>query len=222
MARFHELLEHLFGPNMTEERLKEAFTLDHPGFVSHPMASVRNETILVLGDFNTSSTTCSYAGRFERYFYRTGGNLVACHSSIVVEERFRRQGIAFRHFSKLAKFYDMVSVDYVHLEAVGYGPVVWPQFGFELREPGDRELLHGHYRSIIGDLGYEVIEIPTHTPRLALTPQLEGVDVGLEALSRLYESLNKRPIPMILDLKGDARTRAFLESRGILAPQGGS
>lgn len=220
MAAIHEIIEKLLGPSVSEADILEAFRLDHPGFVAHPMASAEDgKAIFVHGDFNTSSTDCSYAGRFERAFCRAGKDLVAEHRNIVVEERFRRQGIAKSHYTKLIRFYDSVGVEYVRLEAVGYGPVVWPQLGFELREADDRSLLERLYREVLEELGYELEEVPKQTALLALTPAIEGVAVGLEALDRLYESRGKRPIPMILDLKSEP-TRAFLRFRGILEMKG--
>ena len=132
-----------------------------------------------------------------------------------MEPRFRRQKIAFSHLTKLVRFYDLSGVEYVTLEAVGYGPLVWPQFGFELREPVDLERLRREYSSIIEELGYEIEEMPKTTALLALTPEIEGVMPGLEALERTYDSLNQRPLPMILDLKNSV-TRTFLRRRGIL------
>lgn len=220
VATIHVIIERLFGPAVSESDILEAFRLDHPGFVSHPMATAEDgKAIFVHGDFHTSSTECSFAGRFERGLCKAGKDLVAEHRNIVVEERFRRQGIAKSHYTKLIRFYDAVGVEYVRLEALGYGPVVWPQLGFELREAEDRALLDRLYREVLGELGYEVEEVPKQAALLALTPAIEGVDVGLEALDRLYESLGRRPIPMILDLKSEP-TRAFLRFRGILEMKG--
>ena len=102
------------------------------------------------------------------------------------------------------------------------GPVVWPQLGFELREAADRAILGGLYREVLAELGYEVTELPLYTPLLALTPAIDGIPVGLEALERLYEAQGRRAIPMILDLKSEP-TRAFLRFRGIISnPNGGA
>lgn len=216
VADIHVIIEQLLGSSIGETDILEAFRLEHPGFTSHPMASAENgNAIFVHGDFHTSSVECSYAGRFERAFCKAGKDLVAEHRNIVVEERYRRQGIAKSHYTKLIRFYDSVGVEYVRLEAVGYGPVVWPQLGFELREPEDRALLDKLYRELVEELGYEVEEVPKQAALLALTPSIGGLDVGLEALDRLYESLGRRPIPMILDLKNEP-SRAFLRFRGIL------
>lgn len=216
MADIHQIIDRLFGASVTEEAILDAFRIDHAGFTSHPMASAEaGKVVFIHGDFHTSSVDCAYAGRFERALCKTGTDLVAEHRNIIVEERFRRQGIALGHYEKAIRFYDSVGIEYIRLEAAGFGPIVWPQFGFELREPEDRALLDRIFREVLGELGYEVVEIPKQAPLLALTPAVEGVDVGLEALDRMYESLGKRPIPMILDLKSDA-TRAFLKFRGIL------
>lgn len=215
MAKIHDLIEHCFGPNMTEADLLEAFKLEHRDFNSHPMASAQHGNILVHGDFHSSEADCSYAGRFERSFYRAGGYLVAHHQNIFVVPGFRRRKIAFAHITKLIRFYDPAGVEYVILEAVGYGPLIWPQFGFELREPEDVKRLRSHYSSVIEELGYEIEEMPETTASLALTPKIDGVMPGLEALSRTYESLGRRPIPMILDLRRP-QTRTFLSNRGIL------
>lgn len=220
MAKIHLIIDELFGGLIDEQGLLEAFRLEHPGFVSRAIASAEDgKAVFVHGDFHTSSADCAYAGRFERALSRTGSDVVAEHRSIVVEERFRKQGIAKSHYTKLIRFYDDVGVEYIRLEAVGYGPVVWPQFGFELREPEDRALLDRLYREVVEELGYEVEEVPKQAALLALTPAIEGVDIGLEALGRLYESLGRRPIPMILDLKSEP-TRAFLRFRGILEMKG--
>ena len=200
---------------MTEDKILEAFRLDHDAFNSTPRASANGDRIMVHGDFHSSTTDCAYAGRFERLFYRAGTNLVAHHQSILVQPQFRRQKIAFSHLTKLIRFYDPCGIEYVTLEAGGYGPLVWPQFGFELREPNDMELLRHNYSCVIEELGYEIEEMPGTAALIALTPEIEGIMPGLEALERTYDSLGQRPIPMILDLK-KTDTRTFLSNRGIL------
>ena len=215
MAQIHDNIEALFGAAVTEADIIEAFRVEHPGFTAHPMASARENGIFIHGDFNTSTSDCRFAGQFERYIYRDGvGVLAAHHQYLVIEREFRQQDLAKSHFAKLIRFYEKHGIEYVHLEAACDGPIVWPQFGFELREPSDVERLHAHFRSVLAELGYEA-EPPARLPSLALMPPIEGIKVGFLALSRLYEELGFRPIPMLLDLK-DKGTRVFLADQGIL------
>ena len=51
---------------------------------------------------------------------------------------------------------------------------------------------------------------------LALTPEVEGVLPGLEALGRTYEALDERPLAMILDLKNGPTRTATQDSRYTL------
>lgn len=214
MARIHDIIEDLFGGNVTEAMILEAFASDHPGFKSHPMAQALRDGVYIHGDFNASSSDCSYVGYFKRWIGKEGRSLVAHHIEIFVDEPYRKQGLAKSHLSRLVRFYDSVGIEYVVLEAAGYGAIVWPQLGFELRELEHKKLLDDQYRSILAELGYEG-EPPRSAASLALTPLVEGQPVGLMALDGAYRALDCRPIPMILDLQNDL-TRAFLKERGIL------
>jgi GNAT superfamily N-acetyltransferase len=215
MSKFHQNMEALFGPEMTEEVLVDAFRPDHLEFTTHATAEAQGDGILVHGEFNTACARAQFAGEFKRLLYRDGsGSLVAHHQRMDVRPEYQRQDIAKAHLTKLVSFYDEYRVEYVHLDAVDDGPLVWPQLGFELREPRDKQLLREKLRLIIDGLGYSV-ELPARAPRIALMPPLDGVKVGLKALADTYAALGQRPIPMILDLH-DAVTRTFLKNRGIL------
>jgi GNAT superfamily N-acetyltransferase len=216
LALIHEVLGELFGEGITENDVREAFTLDHPAYTSHAMVQEHQRGVLVHGDFNTAAVQCAHAGSFVRWLYRTGGSLVAEHRRIEVLEPYRRQKIARNHVSKALAFYESVGIEYVHLQAVDYGPGVWPQLGFEIHESWIRELVRGKFRSIVEEMGYDV-DPPERMARLATAPAIDGVAPGILALNRTYvEDLNCQPIVMILDLQ-DEHTRRYLDERGILA-----
>ncbi|HEY6234964.1 MAG TPA: hypothetical protein VIW69_07700 [Candidatus Elarobacter sp.] len=214
MAKIHDNIESLFGGSITEEIIVEAFRVEHTEFTSHVMLSALGDGVFISGEFNAATTDCRHAGVFQRYLYRAGGTLVAHHVRLFVEQQFRRRGLAGSHFGKLIRFYDAVGIEYVHLDAVDDGPVVWPQMGFELNEPSDVKLLHKQFRIVMDSLGYEA-DPPRRAPALALYDEIEGIKVGLRSLALTYRALGERPIPMVLDLR-NADTRAFLGYRGIL------
>jgi hypothetical protein len=217
MARVHENIEKVFGSACSEDVILTAFQLDHSDYMSRPYVSAENAGVLVHGEFFTRSTDCSRAGQFERYFYRTTTDLVAHHRRIEVYEPYRRQKIARKHLTKLIRFYDWVGVEYVILEAIDFGPVVWPQLGFDIRDDVVMKHARRNLRIIVEELGYDAIDV-ARAPALALVPQIEGQPVGLIALKRTYEELNEQPIHMIMDLR-DPQTRLFLNYQGILEPE---
>lgn len=218
MARIHSVIEVLLGAQVSEADIREAFQLEHDDFKSHPMVAEQRGGILIHGDFNTTSVQCAYVGHFERYIYQAGTDIVAEHRNIFILPPYRKQKIAKNHLAKLLPFYDRVGIEYIHLQAVDYGPPVWPQLGFEIREPHEAKLVREKFRSIVADLGYTV-DPPDRTARLATAPAIDGVAVGVEALRRTYEEdLNCEHISMILDLK-DLKTREYLRGRGIILCQ---
>lgn len=210
-----DLIEELFGRSIVEGDIVEAFSLDHPEFLARPYLNTSGKHLIVNGDFFTTDTVCRNAGRFERSLYRLAGEPIAYHNRLDVRESFRRRGLAKAHLRKVVKFYRANGVKRVFLQAVDWGPVVWPALGFSFRgQPW--ELTQSEFRTLYeADMGVSPGAIPDWPPALSLAYSPKGSDIGAKALRSAYIKAGERPITMILELE-DERTVSFLRARGVL------
>lgn len=219
MAAIDDVIERLFGQNISEDDVLDAFRLDHPDYTAYPRCEPEGDGVCIHGTFHCATPDCRNVGHFERYLGHDGRCLWAEHRKLFVAQDCRRQKIATSHLAKIYAFYDRVGIEYATLKAIDSGPIVFPQLGFELRDADDKALLNSILRSIAKDAGYDVAGDLSRTAALvtAMLPEdpVDGITIGFRAMHELWERLGRRPIPMITDLR-DSTTRAFLREKGIL------
>src|ERR1700736_223589 len=142
--------------------------------------------------------------------------VVIRHVRIDVAPHYQWSGYARALLTANMPLYQRIGADYIELDAVGAGTLVWPRYGWSV-----------HGRSI-SEVQAEIIyaysarhkrrpptsfPIPIFGPDILLLEDHEGYRIGLETLKALATS--NREIRMRLYLK-QPRPLAVLRQRGIL------
>jgi GNAT superfamily N-acetyltransferase len=212
-----ELIQTVLGPAIDEDALKEAYSLEHDDAVSRVWVHAVDRSVQIRGDFFARTPDCSRIGEF----YRTisiwpSAGVVVRHDSIFIEAPFRERGIAKAHLSKALRFYDACGIKYIYMDANGFGPVVWPQLGFDCSERTQvapiQETLRDLYQA---ETGERPESVPDKLPLLVAAQSPENPYLGRRTMLEYYNANGKEPIPLMLDL-ADETTRTFLGIRGIL------
>jgi len=135
----------------------------------------------------------------------------ARHDIMELQTPHRDKRNAYYHYRKAIHFYDRIGITKVELMAAGFGPVRWPQFGFDIKRRFHKERL----RRILKDANYTPLPadpMDLFAPDVAFTRRKRDL-IGLKALEELGQVAE--PISMYLDLN-DQRQRRVLDERGIL------
>lgn len=154
---------------------------------------------------------------FSRLLYQNERHeVIIRHIRIDVDPYFQWQGYAKSLLSANMPLYQRIGAEYIELDAVGSGALVWPRYGWAL---------HGQsIAEVHSEIGYaytarhksklpDTFEISVFGPDILALEDHEGYRIGLETLKRL--AVSNREIHMRLYLK-QQRPLAVLKRRGIL------
>ncbi len=225
-------INELFQGRTDKDEIIEAFSFEHEFENKRFQATATvtlgtRDDIEIRGTFTCLNAEPKEAGSFYRRLHKRGGSIVCHHARIFVVPEHRLHRLATTHYVKLFRFYDRVGVEGAYMEADEYGPVIWPGFGFSLKEQRDRdrydELLKGELAKHVGTESSEKVlqEAGGFTP-LQAAIEVEAVEgsneipVGLLAMRDLYEEHGSgNEIQMVIWLTMP-KVREFLQDAGIL------
>jgi hypothetical protein len=110
------------------------------------------------------------------------------------------------------QFYAARGYRYVHLDADGIGPVIWPQFGFDLTARDHKARL----RKTLQETGVPYLlndPADIFAPHIA-TIRSGDIPIGLNALTKLRHQA-ARPLPMFIDMENPIQ-KAHITELGLL------
>jgi hypothetical protein len=217
-----EILNRIIGPDATLADVEAAFTGDrapeYRNYTWRARVRLRGEVISIEGNIYNGTDDI---GHFTRRLYYERKFARATHEILEIERAHHRRGIALAQYRRFMPFYDRVGIRYVHMDAAGMGPFVWPTFGFDLARRSQRQRL----RAILRQWGLDQLPLPE--PLLA--PGVVDIsipgnsEIGSQAMIELRYLAEEggEALPMTLDLQDEAQ-RSILTNMGILPHEDGS
>jgi hypothetical protein len=208
-----EILNRIIGPDATLADVEAAFTGDrapeYRNYTWHASAKLRGHVISIEGAIFDQFAEI---GHFIRRLYYEKGCARAKHEILEIARDHHRCGIALAMYRAILPFYDAVGIRFIHLDAAGMGPFVWPDFGFELERRKQKEQLLALLRAA----GIEPL------PLIESLYAAEVVDIEVDGepnfggriMAQLGHAAEDRgqSLPMFLDLSNQAQ-RAILEKK---------